>query len=68
MLTNLCRTSTLPLLSGQPQTATCRYPEGGRLWQFQLTVPSTRSVMGYNPALFWALSMSSVCLAKSIFT
>ena len=60
----------VPLLNGQPQTATCRFSEGGRLWQFQLAVISTfyRFVMGYNSALFWVLSVSCLCLAKSIFT
>ena len=58
----------VPLLNGQPQTATCRYSEGGRLWQFQLAVISTfypfcdglqlRSVLGSIGVLFMSCKVN----------
>ena len=58
----------VPLLNGQPQSATCRYSEGGRLWQFQLAVIGTfypfcdglqlRSVLGSIGVLFMSCKVN----------
>ena len=68
MLTNLSVIYVVPLLNGQPQTATCRFSEGGRLWQFQLAVISTfypfcdglqlRSVLGSIGVLFMSCKVN----------